>query len=52
MLDHLKTLGGKGYGYLLEIFVPMLLERGVEQTDIDKMLITNPARVFSRERRT
>ena len=52
MLDHLKTLGGKGYGYLLEIFVPMLLERGVEQTDIDKMLITNPARAFSREKRS
>ena len=52
MLDHLKTLGGKGYGYLLEIFVPLLLERGVEQPDIDKMLITNPARAFSREKRS
>ncbi|MEE3263226.1 MAG: phosphotriesterase-related protein [Candidatus Latescibacterota bacterium] len=48
MLDHLKTLGGKGYGYLLEIFVPMLRERGVTQTDIDKMLIANPARAFAR----
>jgi phosphotriesterase-related protein len=48
MLDHLKTLGGKGYGYLLKIFVPMLRERGVTQTDIDKMLIANPARAFAR----
>ena len=49
MLEHLKTHGGKGYGYLLEIFVPMLRERGVDQADIDRMLITNPARAFSRE---
>jgi len=49
MLEHLKTHGGKGYGYLLEVFVPLLRERGVEQADIDRMLITNPARAFSRE---
>lgn len=24
MLNHLKYTGGKGYGYLLEIFVPLL----------------------------
>ena len=48
MLEHLKAHGGKGFGYLLEIFIPMLRERGVEQADIDMMLITNPARAFSR----
>lgn len=48
MLEHLKAHGGKGYGYLLEVFVPMLIDRGVAQEDIDKMLISNPARAFSR----
>jgi predicted metal-dependent phosphotriesterase family hydrolase len=48
MLEHLKAHGGKGYGYLLEVFVPLLGERGVEKSDIDKMLIDNPARAFSR----
>ncbi|MBT4504305.1 MAG: phosphotriesterase-related protein [Gemmatimonadetes bacterium] len=52
MLDHLKAHGGKGYGYLLEIFIPMLTERGVEKSDIDRMLIANPARAFSRPVRT
>lgn len=50
MLNHLKYAGGKGYGYLLGIFVPMLRERGVTDGQIHKMLVTNPARVFSRRR--
>ena len=49
MLEHLKAHGGKGYGYLLEIFIPLLRERGVGQGDIDKMLVGNPARAFARE---
>jgi predicted metal-dependent phosphotriesterase family hydrolase len=49
MLEHLKAHGGKGYGYLLEIFIPMLRERGVTQAAIDMMLVTNPARAFSRK---
>jgi phosphotriesterase-related protein len=49
MLEHLKTHGGKGYGYLLEIFIPLLRERGIGQGDIDKMLVGNPARAFARE---
>lgn len=48
MLDHLKFHGGKGYGYLLEVFIPMLRERDVSEEDIQKMLVENPARVFSR----
>ncbi len=49
-LKHLKYLGGKGYGYLLEVFVPMLRERGITDEQIHQMLVTNPARVFSRKR--
>jgi phosphotriesterase-related protein len=49
-LKHLKYLGGKGYGYLLEVFVPMLKERGITDEQIHQMLVINPARVFSRKR--
>lgn len=49
-LRHLKYQGGKGYGYLLEIFVPMLRERGVSDEAIQKMLVINPARAFARSR--
>ncbi|REJ96776.1 MAG: hypothetical protein DWQ34_03335 [Planctomycetota bacterium] len=48
MLNHLKYAGGKGFGYLLETFVPLLKERGVAQEQIQQMLVENPARVFSR----
>ena len=49
MLNHLKYQGGKGYGYLLEIFVPLLRERGVKDEDIHRMLVTNPAQAFARK---
>jgi phosphotriesterase-related protein len=47
-LSHLKYQGGKGYGYLLEVFVPMLKERGVSEEQIHQMLVSNPAKVLSR----
>ncbi len=50
-LKHLKYAGGKGYGYLLEVFVPMLRERGITEEQIHQMLVVNPARVFSRKLR-
>jgi phosphotriesterase-related protein len=49
-LKHLKYVGGKGYGYLLEVFIPMLRERGITEEQIHQMLVINPARVFSRKR--
>ena len=49
MLGHLKFNGGKGYGYLLEVFVPMLRERGVSEEDVRRVLVENPARAFARE---
>lgn len=49
-LNHLKYAGGKGFGYLLDVFVPLLRERGVTDDQIHKMLVANPARVFSRRR--
>jgi phosphotriesterase-related protein len=50
MLSHLKYAGGKGYGYLLEVFVPMLRERGLTDENIHQLLVTNPANAFSRQR--
>jgi phosphotriesterase-related protein len=50
-LKHLKYLGGKGYGYLLEVFIPLLRERGITEEQIHRMLVINPAQVFSRKRR-
>jgi phosphotriesterase-related protein len=51
MLNHLKYTGGKGYGYLIETFVPMLRERGVTDAQIHQIMVVNPARAFSRRRR-
>jgi phosphotriesterase-related protein len=51
MLSHLKYQGGKGYGYLLEVFVPLLKERGVSDEQIHKMLVENPARALARRKR-
>lgn len=50
MLNHLKYTGGKGYGYLLEVFVPMLKERGITEEQIHQMMVINPANAFSRKR--
>ena len=50
MLNHLKYTGGKGYAYLLDVFVPMLRERGVTNEQIRCMMVDNPARAFSRKR--
>jgi phosphotriesterase-related protein len=51
MLSHLQYRGGKGYGYLLEAFIPMLKQRGVREEQVHAMLVENPARVLSRRRR-
>ena len=52
MLGHLKFNGGKGYGYLLEVFVPMLCDRGVSEEEIHTILVENPARAFARVARS
>ncbi|MCL2478129.1 MAG: phosphotriesterase-related protein [Treponema sp.] len=45
--SHLKANGGIGYAYLLDSFLPRLLEAGVRQAAVDDMLINNPDRIFS-----
>jgi phosphotriesterase-related protein len=41
-----STLGQWGYSYLDAIFLPMLRERGVTESDIDQMLVRTPARLL------
>ena len=43
----LKAYGGNGYDYVLREVVPYLKGMGVADEDINKLLIANPARLFS-----
>ncbi len=47
--SHLKINGGIGYAYLIETFVPMLIESGVKERDLEKMLVENPKRILGVE---
>jgi phosphotriesterase-related protein len=44
---HLKHYGGSGYSFILEKFLPHLLENGVSRAQTDKFTIENPARVLA-----
>lgn len=44
--SHLKENGGIGYSYLLEEFVPKLLENGVELEKIEKFIVENPKKIL------
>jgi phosphotriesterase-related protein len=48
-LSHLAYQGGKGFGYLLGVFIPLLRERGLTEEDIHYLLVANPARAFARK---
>lgn len=43
---HLKRFGGFGYSYIMEKFLPHLRGLGVTDSQIDKMMIQNPATVL------
>lgn len=45
--QHMAALGGPGWGYLLNGFVPLLISRGIDRATVDTMLIDNPARAFA-----
>jgi phosphotriesterase-related protein len=40
--SHLKSLGGIGYAYLFESFLPLLRSKGMKEESINQMLIENP----------
>ncbi len=46
---HLKKYGGFGYSYILEHFIPHLRNMGVAEPSIEKMMVTNPARILTFE---
>jgi phosphotriesterase-related protein len=48
-LQHLKYHGGRGHGYLLEVFIPLLRERGLKDEELHQLLVANPARAFARK---
>ncbi|MCU1544364.1 MAG: aryldialkylphosphatase [Microbacteriaceae bacterium] len=41
------THGHMGYNYLVDVFLPQLLERGVTEADCHTMLVANPARLLA-----
>ncbi|MGL5041513.1 MAG: phosphotriesterase family protein [Culicoidibacterales bacterium] len=45
--SHLKYLGGLGYTYLLDTFIPFIKQNGITEIFIEKMLIHNPQRYFN-----
>ncbi len=42
-----STYGGHGYAHLLDNFVPSMRKRGIEEGNIEKILISNPSRFFT-----
>ncbi len=45
--SHLKSNGGIGYSYLVNTFIPNLLQAGISQETINKFLIDNPNQLLS-----
>jgi phosphotriesterase-related protein len=46
----LASYGGiPGLDYILNVFIPLLLQKGIEETQIRSFFIENPAQVFARE---
>lgn len=43
---HLKHYGGFGYSFILERFLPYLLEAGITEAQVRKFMVDNPARVL------
>jgi phosphotriesterase-related protein len=44
---NLHLVGGNGYVYLSERFLPRLRERGVDEDSIERMTVLNPRRVLA-----
>ena len=40
--SHLRAFGGQGYDYVLNGFVPRMLEAGISEEQIEIMMVTNP----------
>jgi len=47
LIDQMSAFGGPGYDNVIRAFVPLLRERGLDEQQIDTMLVANPARAFA-----
>ncbi len=44
--EELRHYGGYGYAHLFKSFLPLLRKRGITEDEIDRMLGSNPKRIF------
>ncbi|CAM3154324.1 phosphotriesterase-related protein [Streptobacillus felis] len=44
--SNMEYMGGIGYSYLFDVFLPKLREVGIKEESIEKMLISNPKKFF------
>jgi phosphotriesterase-related protein len=44
---HLTAYGGWGYAHLLENLVPLMLDVGIRQGQVDTMMQSNPQQVLA-----
>jgi phosphotriesterase-related protein len=47
--SRLKPWGGPGYGYLLDVFLPLLRNAGASAEQVHELTVSNPARFLSGE---
>lgn len=45
---HQSKYGGKGYSHILKTIIPKMLKSGVSKSDIDNILINNPAKALQK----
>jgi phosphotriesterase-related protein len=43
----LRRYGGHGYAHLLENAMPLMLRRGLDQDDVDRILVRTPRRLLT-----
>lgn len=44
--SHFKVNGGKGYSYLIDKFLPMLIKENIKENDIKNMICNNAKRIY------
>lgn len=47
--SNMEFMGGIGYSYLFDTFIPMMKKAGIKQESIEKMLYLNPKRFFGKD---
>lgn len=45
--SNMQYMGGIGYSYLFDVFIPKLIEKGVTEDSIEKLLHLNPKKFFN-----